>query len=113
MQKEKGVLGEQMAAQYLKDAGFEVLHTNYRFGKAEIDLIVRKESLTVFVEVKMRKTALFGTPETFVSKAQIQRIQSAATAFMLANECLHVRFDIISLLWKNNAYELTHFQDAF
>ena len=59
---ELGKTGEQLAAEYLKTKGFEVLETNWRFKQYELDLIVKmpNRDTIVFVEVKTRQTNYFG-----------------------------------------------------
>ena len=59
---------EKRAADYYRSLGFHILHKNYRYRKAEVDLIVQKADLLVAVEVKARSSTYFGDPQSFVSK---------------------------------------------
>ena len=61
-----GALAEKLAATFLQKKGFTILEHNYRYQKAEIDIIAKKNNLLVFVEVKARSGGDFGYPETFV-----------------------------------------------
>lgn len=63
-----GQYAEIVAADYLVKKGFKILAQNFRYKRFEIDLIVKKDELIVFVEVKARKNNLFGHPEDFVNR---------------------------------------------
>ena len=45
--KELGKLGEKMAAEHLDQRGFKILHKNYHFGKAEVDIVAMKDNKVV------------------------------------------------------------------
>ncbi|HTF30986.1 MAG TPA: YraN family protein, partial [Flavitalea sp.] len=62
-----GKKGELLAAKYLLDLGFNILHCNWRYRKAEIDIIASKNSILHFIEVKTRTSLAFGYPEESVS----------------------------------------------
>ncbi len=109
--RDKGRTGESAAAKYYESLGYEVVSNNYRFKRAEIDLIVKKESLLIFVEVKYRKNEKYGYPEEFVSDNQKQLILTAANQFIEENNWeANIRFDIIAI---NAEMQITHFEDAF
>ncbi len=106
----KGKQGEDLAAQYFVQQGFVVLERNYRHGKAEVDLVVAKENLLVFVEVKMRSNQAFGYPETTLSERKIELIHEAAFHYTQGLQTrFRLRFDIIAITGS----EIEHFQDAF
>lgn len=112
VQNFRGKKGEQHAEDYLLKQGFTVLERNYRHKRAEIDLIVRKEQLLVFVEVKYRTSVSFGFPEEFVSEAQAGRIKEAAENYLeLVRWNGAIRFDIIAI--SGDRLEIEYFQDAF
>jgi putative endonuclease len=104
--------GEEMAAAFMMEKGFEILAKNYRSGRAEIDLILKKESLLVFAEVKLRsKVGKFGLPEDAVNGKKEDLIMGAAENYILDNDWKgDVRFDIISIIYKKGIY---HIEDAF
>jgi putative endonuclease len=104
--------GEKLAAEYLQKKGFEVVVRNYRFKKAEIDLIVKRENWMIFVEVKTRSSTAFGEPEEFVDELKGNRIFDAAEEYIYSNDWRgHVRFDIISVKLGNEVV-IEHFEDA-
>lgn len=109
-----GADGEDAAAEYLMDKGYEVLERNYRYLKAEVDLIVRKDNWLVFVEVKTRSNNDFGFPEEFVDREKEENIFFAADYYMYKiNWKGNVRYDIVSVLGTGFERELVHFEDAF
>ena len=112
--KETGADGEDLAISYLTDKGYEIIEKNYRYKNGEIDLIVSKEKLLAFVEVKFRSSSYFGMPEETVSKKQKKLIISAAENYILENNWeFDIRFDIIAILKENQSVDIQHFEDAF
>src|SRR5579884_2878272 len=65
-----GRRGEDIAHRYLQCAGFKIVARNFRVagGEAEIDLVARDKEITVFVEVKTRRTFEYGDPERAISE---------------------------------------------
>jgi len=112
---ETGKLGEKMAVLFLKTKGYQILETNWRFEKCEIDIIAQKSGLIVFVEVKTRSTNFFGYPEEYVDKNKQRLMSKAASAYLEANcEDCEMRFDVISItLPKKTHPEIRHIEDAF
>ncbi|MFD2583014.1 YraN family protein [Pedobacter vanadiisoli] len=110
-----GKESEKIAKQYLEDHGYEVLDENWTHGKAEIDLIVYKNGIMIFVEVKSRSSVTFGQPEEFVHKAKQIQMELAANAYIdLMKHENDIRFDIIAITFtKNKNYNLNHIEDAF
>lgn len=110
-----GRKGEKLAKQHLEAAGYEILDENWRFGKAEIDLIAYLNKTIIFVEVKTRTGNAFGEPEDFVDAAKQKLLVTAADEFIeLMNFNGEARFDIIAILFnKQGNYRLNHIQDAF
>ncbi|WP_109833189.1 YraN family protein [Reichenbachiella versicolor] len=103
--------GESIALSHLYKNGYSLVSQNYRHKHAEIDLIVSKGKLLVFVEVKFRKGDKYGYPEEFVSKNQKKMILQAAENYIFTNKWEGlVRFDIISISVESG---LVHFEDAF
>ena len=109
-----GKLGEQLAARYLVEKGYEILDENWCHGKAEIDLIAYINKQIIFVEVKTRSSIAFGYPEEFVNDAKQRLMQFAAEEYIeLMNHQGEVRFDIISVLFNPNTQTIKHIEDAF
>lgn len=111
---ELGKEGEQQAIQYLRQKGYRILEKNYRFKKAEIDIIAQKGDVLVIVEVKTRSTDYFGNPEEFIDKKKIKLLVTAADHYVIDKDIdVEVRFDIVAILRKGNSYEIEHLEDAF
>lgn len=107
-----GSRGEALAADFLLEKGFELVAKNYRYKHAEIDLIVKRDNLLVFVEVKTRKSSSFGEPESFVDEKKAAKIFEGADHYIFENNWNgNIRFDIISV--KLEAVPvIEHFEDA-
>lgn len=108
-----GFKGEEASKEFYENLGFEILETNYRYKRAEIDFIAlsEDEQLLVFVEVKNRSRKDFGEAETFVSDAQQDRIKTAAEEYIFGiNWKKDIRFDIACVDAKGN---VEVFEDAF
>ena len=112
---ELGIIGEEIAAQYLLRSGYKILRRNFYFDKAEIDIIAQKEENTVvIVEVKTRNSDFFGDPQSFVTPAKIKLLVKAANEYIVSNELnVEVRFDIIAVLKNQKMEKLEHFENAF
>lgn len=108
---EIGRRGEQRALDFLKNKNYEILETNYRFGRSEIDIIASHNHTIIFIEVKFRKNNFFGNPEDFVSTAQAERVHLAAEQYTFENKWNNnIRFDIIAI---TSTLEILHLEDAF
>lgn len=105
---------EQKAADYLEAKGYRILKKNYRFQKAEIDLIAEFENQIIIVEVKARTGNHFIEPYEAVNKRKIRLILSATQHFLEeTDEDKEVRFDIISIVDTGSFLEINHIEDAF
>ena len=94
-----GRQGETAAASFLIQNDYQILEQNYRYLKAEVDIIALKNSCLVAVEIKTRSSDFFGAPETFLKPKQQQRIVNAIDYYVKQNNLtIEVRFDIISVL---------------
>lgn len=110
-----GQAGEAAAADFMTNLGFEVLARGYRYGRAEVDLILRRgQELLVFAEVKTRSGGQFGTPETFVSDRKKELFRLAATHLQETIDWRgDIRFDILALTLLSRGFRIEHFEDAF
>jgi len=108
-----GKTGEELAVTFLKEKGYEILHTNLRLEKVEVDIVAKDKNQIVFVEVKTRSSAMV-EPEKAVNKSKQKNLQWAAEIFLeerqLKNE---LRFDIIAIVKQKNNTDIEHFEDAF
>lgn len=108
-----GKNGEELARAYLQQNGYEIMETNFRYGKSEIDILARKGSTLAVVEVKTRSSDLFGAPEHFVNAKKIRLILAAANAYIIQNNLdLEISLDIISILIKPGI-RIEHIKNAY
>ena len=111
---ETGKQGETEAARFLQEKGYEIMARNFRYQHAEIDLVVRKGKMMVFVEVKTRTNLSFGNPEEFVSYAKAKLVMKAAEHYIFAhNWQFDVRFDILAISIAGSEMRVKHVEDAF
>jgi putative endonuclease len=111
---ELGNTGEQLAVDFLIKHGYEILERNYRFDKAEVDIIAKLNNTLAIIEVKTRSTIDFGNPQDFVKPKQIQRLVKAVDAYVISNDMdVEVRFDIIAIIRENKEFKIEHLENAF
>ena len=109
-----GLKGEQIAADYLVKNGYAILERNWRFKKAEVDIIAKKNDVLAIVEVKTRSTDYFGNPQDFVNQKKINLLVEAINEYVISkNLDVDVRFDIIAILKTKEKATIEHLKDAF
>ena len=109
-----GQKGEDLAAEYLKNAGFRILFRNWKWGKHEIDIIAEKKDLIVFTEVKTRTDEYLMHPVSAVTKEKQKSIIMAADGYIKRfNVDKDSRFDVITIIKKGEEFEIDHIEDAF
>ncbi len=111
---EFGKEGEELAVAFLSKKGYQIIEQNYRYRKAEVDIIAKKDRVLAFVEVKSRRSNYTERIADTVSKKKIKLLVMAADHYLIANEVdLEARFDIITILKNKQTFELTHLENAF
>lgn len=111
---ELGKKGEQLAVDFLLKKGYQIIERNYRFQKAEVDIIAKIKDILAIVEVKTRSTIDFGNPQDFVKPKQIQNLVKTVNEYVNVNELdVEVRFDIIAIVKENKQFRIEHLEDAF
>lgn len=109
-----GQKGEELARLHLKKKGYDIVKTNWHFGKDEIDIIARHDDTLVFVEVKTRRSSDFGSPETFVTKKKQSFMVRAANSYFDRYKIdLEGRFDVISVVLSPTQCRINHIERAF
>ncbi|MBL4704719.1 MAG: YraN family protein [Flavobacteriales bacterium] len=108
-----GNQGEDFAYQYLIHHGHQILETNWRYEKGEIDLISIYDSFLVITEVKTRTTNKYGEPHEDVGEKKQEKLIDTAVAYCEQKEIdLELRFDIISIVLEPKVL-IEHIVDAF
>ena len=93
-----GAQAEQLACAHLERAGLRLLTRNYRCAQGEIDLIMDDRGTLVFVEVRYRRSAVFGSAAESVDRRKQSRLQAAATHYLLVHQLDRAcRFDVVAL----------------
>lgn len=111
---EKGKAGEALAVSHLQRKGYDIIEQNWRFEKAEVDIIAKHKNTLVFVEVKARKSEDFGEPELAVTRKKQRLICKAANAYVQnLNIVEEIRFDIVTVLFDQRPPQVRHTEDAF
>ena len=112
---DQGAEAERLAVSYLIGKGYQILERNWRFGKAEVDIIAQYASRLVFLEVKARSGSHYGLPQDFVSRKKIALMAQAAGEYVSRHHFQgEIRFDIISVLFgRFESAEIAHIEDAF
>jgi len=110
-----GIRGEECAVAELERRGYAILARRYRTRHGEIDIVARDGETVVFVEVKAKETAEFGTAAEAVTVRKQRRVISMAVDY-LARHRLHrspCRFDVVAIDGSDEAAVLTYYRGAF
>ena len=109
-----GKAGEELALAALLKKGFILKEKNYRFIKAEIDLIMSQGDDLVFIEVKTRQTAEIGEPFLAVTRSKQKQIIKAAHHYIVSRDLdVNARFDVVSIVHNSFRTNIEHIESAF
>lgn len=111
--KETGRIGEELARNFLKEKGYQIVKSNFSTRFGEIDLICKDGPTTVFVEVKTKRGVEFGTPEDMFTKGKANKVERMASVYLQGKEIV-CRIDMVAIvLGENNKPErLTHYPNV-
>ncbi|MDR2499205.1 MAG: YraN family protein [Tannerellaceae bacterium] len=109
-----GLDGEEQARQYLISIGYDILHSNWRWRRFELDIVAETDEELIFVEVKTRAASYLISPGEAVNRSKINRIVAAADMYVQKfNVEKAVRFDIITVVYQPKSVEIEHIPNAF
>ena len=110
-----GKYGEDLAAQYLNDCGYEILDRNWRCSTGEIDLVAFHRGRYIFVEVKTRNGTGFGHPFEAITSNKVSRMRKLVAQWCIANEKagVNVRLDAIAVLIVGGRVAVEHLKQVF
>ncbi len=113
--RRQGQLGEDLAAQYLEQQGFRILERNYRFERGEIDIIAEEGNELVFVEVKARRSTVFGAPEDAVTEEKQEQVYAVADGYLFEHDIDNrpCRFDVVAIEYHEKSPDIRHIRDVF
>lgn len=109
-----GKEGEVIAAIYLEKQGYVIVVSNYKKFFGEIDLIAKRDSTLIFVEVKSRKNDFIAL-EALISPIKRERIIKTAKSFISEHKITNMilRFDVILIKKNNEHIQCDHIESAF
>lgn len=111
---ELGKKGEKIALEFLQKKGYKIVEKNYRYLKAEVDIIAQKEDTLVAVEVKTRSSNFYENPQDAVKPKKIKLMVVAVDHYVNERDLdVEVRFDIIAIIYQKNNIDIEHIEDAF
>jgi putative endonuclease len=116
MTANQGAWAEERALAYLQAHGLALLARNYRCRGGELDLVMEGSGMLVFVEVRHRASADFGTPEETVTASKQKRLLLAARTYLLCHPrhaARPMRFDVVSLQGKLSEARIKWIRNAF
>ena len=96
-----GASGEQAAADWYQQNGYEIVARNWRCRDGELDLVVRRGRTFVFCEVKSRTSVAFGAPVEAVTRTKQTRLRHLAARWLADHagvRAMEIRFDVASVL---------------
>ncbi len=109
-----GKEGELIAFMFLQKEGFRILKTNWRYQKAEVDIIAQKDDFLAFIEVKTRGSKKFGKPEEAIDNKKITLYKDAVEGYLKQSPSQkEIRFDVISIVIVKDETQIEYFPDAF
>jgi len=109
-----GFKGEDIAVDYLKKNGFSILCRNWKWGKNEIDIIAENKDFIIFAEVKTRTEDFMMAPVTAITREKQRAIIHAADGYVRINRIdKESRFDVITVVKKNDVFVSDHIENAF
>lgn len=113
-QREIGDKAEGLAQQYLLKLGYKILDTNWHFGHLELDIVAQDGNELVVVEVKSRNGIRYEHPSEAITDTKIKRVVEAADGYIQEKDIdLETRFDVVTVIFFDQKFELEHFKDAF
>ena len=114
--RERGILGEDIALEFLNKKNYLTVDKGWRSRFGEIDLIVKNREYLVFVEVKLRKNANFAYAREYVGKEKQSKLRATASLWLASHSTrLQPRFDVIEIYLQDDTSEpeIIHIENAF
>ncbi len=111
---EFGKEGEEIAVDFLCKKGYHVRHRNYRYLKAEIDIIAEKDGILAIIEVRARSNDQIIKIADTITKRKIALLVMAANHYGTEHDLdMEIRFDIIAILKNKSVFTIDHVKNAF
>lgn len=109
-----GKRGEEIAASFLKQKGYQILERNFYTRQGEIDIIAKEKQEYVFVEVKTRTNNQYGEPIEAINQKKIFHLKRAIRYYLYCHqlENKNIRIDVIEVKYQNHKIYLHHIKQA-
>lgn len=110
---ELGRLGEDIAARYLIQKGYNIVARDWHIGHRDLDIIASKDGTLYVVEVKTRTSLRYGPPEEAIDNRKIRSILAALNAYIrYYHICCPVQIDVITVVGEHEPFEINHIENA-
>jgi putative endonuclease len=111
--KEVGAWGENVAAEWLTEHGYQVIGRNIRTPYGEIDIVAMQSDITIFIEVKTLTSSREFFPEKNITARKQQHMLNAAQHYTAEHEIDHFQIDAIAVEGKPGSKPIvTHFENV-
>jgi len=103
-----------LAADYLRKKGYKILERNWGNKWGEVDLIVLKDKVLVFVEVKTKFGDQYGNPEEMVDKWKLEQVQKTAEMYLQRYPKYRegrLRVDVVGIVLK--PLKIKHYENVY
>ena len=112
--REKGAIGEEIAARYLLSQNYKIMDRNYRSNIGEIDIIAIKDDILIFIEVKTRTSVNYGYPYEAVNWKKQNKIIKTSLIYIKHKNMRNyqIRYDVIEV-YLINGEKINHIENAF
>jgi putative endonuclease len=113
--KKTGNNAEDLAEQYLRNLGYEIVARNYTISHNEIDIIAKDGNYLVFVEVRSKSGDYYGSPEESLTASKKKQVRKAAELYLIEKPYINmlIRLDFIGVTFVNNKPVINHLKNAF
>jgi len=110
-----GLLGERIAARWLRKRGWRVVDHRFRNGHRDLDLVVQRGGTVAFVEVKTRTDLNFGGPASAVDFYKLQQLRRSALVWMarFGRSGIEYRIDVVAVWITPELVKIFHVENAY
>jgi putative endonuclease len=109
-----GRKGEDLAAKWLEEKGYKILHRNWRYSRAEVDIIAEKDGVLHFIEIKTRRSLTFGLPEESVDEKKLDTLMDAAEEFLFRfPKWERIQYDVLAIQIRGENVDYFFLEDVY
>ncbi len=117
LNKSIGNFGEDLAEEYLRKSGYEIIERNFKCKIGELDIIGKDDKYIVFIEVKARYNNFYGAPCEAVTHGKQFKIYKTAQYYIMIKKLYNrnFRFDVIEIILSkiDNNHNIRLIKNAF